>query len=310
MVFSENNWHGWVYGNQPEYTKQVPNQPFRTFHRKSTITVGTYKEELIKAAQSTIDTYPNQKFTLFFSGGADSELVLRSYLAINHPIEVIIYRYENDYNLYDVSYAVTICSMLGVPYKLIDFNLQKFYENDAEKYSEISEIDRPRALPHLKFLETTDNIGILGQGDPWWYRKEYIDYTVKGTWEYKDTESFVGAAKFIKHINKPSIDRWLKWTPGLFLSYTKLNWFKTLSNDGIIGKAGVNSTKLQGYREAYPEILDRNKLTGFEKIDELINEFESFLSKKNNGLVYRQDYVMSLAQIEQDILGSSNQLDN
>ena len=306
MIFSENNWHGWKYGDHPEYSKQIANQPFRTFHRKSDITVGSYKEELIKAAQSTIDTYPNQKFTLFFSGGADSELVLRSYLAINHPIEVIIYRYENDYNLYDVSYAVTVCSMLGVSYRLIDFNLQKFYENDAEKYSEISEIDRPRSLPHLKFLETTDNIGILGQGDPWWCRKEYIDYSVKGTWEYKDTESFVGAAKFIKHINKPSIDRWLKWTPGLFLSYTRLAWFKKLINDGIIGKTGVNSTKLQGYREAYPELIDRSKLTGFEKIDTLINEVEKHLSTKNNGLIYRQDCTMSLSQIEQDILGSSN----
>lgn len=309
MIFSENNWHGWKYGDQPEYSNQVPNHTFCTFHRRSNITVGSYKEELIKAAQSTITTYPNKKFTLFFSGGTDSELVLRSYLAINHPIEVIIYRYENDYNLYDVSYAVTVCNMLGVCYKLIDFNLQKFYENDAEKYSEMSEIDRPRALPQLKFLENTDNIGILGQGDPWWCRKEHIDYSVKGTWEYRDTESFMGAAKFIKRIGKPSIDRWLKWTPGLFLSYTRLNWFKKLINDEFIGKAGVNSTKLEGYREAYPEIINRNKVTGFEKIDDLIIEVENYLSTKNNGLIYRQDHTMSLSQIEQDILGCSNQFD-
>jgi hypothetical protein len=113
----------------------------------------------------------------------------------------------------------------------------------------------------------------------------------------------VGATKFIQHINKPSIDRWLKWTPGLFLSYTKLNWFKRLVNDEIIGKTGVNTTKLQGYREAYPDLLNRTKLTGFEKIDDLINEFEMFLSTKNKGLIYRQDYTMSLSQIEKDILG-------
>jgi hypothetical protein len=303
MIFSENNWHGWQYGTGFEYSDQIKDQPFQTFHRKSNIVIGSYKEELIKAARSTIDTYPNQKFTLFFSGGADSELVLRSYLEIKHPIEVIIYRYENDYNLYDISYAVNICNMLGVPYLLLDFNLQKFYENEAEKYSELSEIDRPRSLPHLKFLETTDNIGILGQGDPWWSRKEHIDYSIKGTWEYKDTESFVGAAKFIQRINKPSIDRWLKWTPGLFLSYTRLNWFKKLVNDEITGKAGVNTSKLQGYREAYPNMLDRIKLTGFEKVDDLINEFEIFLSKKNNGLIYRQDYITSLSKIEKDILG-------
>ena len=92
----------------------------------------------------------------------------------------------------------------------------------------------------------------------------------------------------------------------MFLSYTRLAWFKKLINDGIIGKTGVNSTKLQGYREAYPELIDRSKLTGFEKIDTLINEVEKHLSTKNNGLIYRQDCTMSLSQIEQDILGSSN----
>jgi hypothetical protein len=40
----------------------------------------------------------------------------------NIPIDIYIGRYERDYNLYDVSYAITICSMLGVEFEIIDFN--------------------------------------------------------------------------------------------------------------------------------------------------------------------------------------------
>jgi len=103
MIFSENNWYTWQYGNNTVNGKQVPNATFKTNYGKCHDRIGTYKEELIKVARSTIDHFQNQKLVLLFSGGSDSEVVLRSYLNINYPIEVVIYRYENDFNLYDVS---------------------------------------------------------------------------------------------------------------------------------------------------------------------------------------------------------------
>jgi hypothetical protein len=303
MIFSENNWYNWQYGDEPINGRYVPNKPFKTNYGKCLSQIGTYKEELIKVAQSTVNTYPTRKLTLLFSGGADSEIVLRSYLAIGYPIDVIIYRYENDFNLYDVSYAVTICNMLGVDYKIIDFNLAKFYENDAERYSELSEIDRPAALPYLKFLEITDGIPVLGQGDPWWYRTQHIDYSIKGTWVYGDMEIFTGTSKFLLSINKPGIPTWFKWRPGLVWAYTNLEWFKILTNDGIKGKAGVSSTKLQGYKEIFPDMINRVKVTGFEKIGSLVAEFEEFLSKKNKGLRYRQEHLRTYDELRKDILG-------
>jgi hypothetical protein len=309
MIFSENNWYNWQYGDGPLNGRYVPNKTFRTNYGKCLDTIGTYKEELLKVAQSTIDTFPNEKLTLLFSGGSDSEVVLRSYLALGYPINVVIYRYENDFNLYDVSYAVTICNTLGVDYHIIDFNLNKFYENDAERYSDLSEIDRPAALPYLNFLEVTDGIPVLGQGDPWWFRNQGTDYSIKGSWGYGDMEVFTGASKFLLAINKPGIPMWFKWRPGLVWAYTNLEWFKVLTNDGIIGKSGVSSTKLQGYKEAFPDMIHRVKATGFEKIGSLVTEFETFLSKKNNGLFYRQECLRTYDELRTDILGF-NKFDN
>jgi hypothetical protein len=303
MIFSENNWYNWQYGDGPVNGRHIPNKPFKTNYGRCNEDIGSYKDELLKVARSTIDTFPNQKFKLLFSGGSDSEVVLRSYLAINHPVEVVIYRYENDFNLYDVSYAVTICNMLGVEYEIIDFNLTKFYENDAERYAELSEIDRPAALPYLNFLEMSDDIPILGQGDPWWFRKQGIDYSVKGEWGYGDMEVFTGSSKFLIAINKLGIPTWFKWRPGLVWAYTNLEWFKLLTNDGIIGKSGVSSTKLQGYKEVFPDMLSRSKATGFEKIGTLVSEFETFLSNKNQGLVYRQECIRTYDELQTDILG-------
>jgi len=299
---SENNWYQWQYGDEPLFGRQTSNLPFNTFYSKSDVLIGSFKEELQKAAKSTLDHYPGLKPCIFFSGGVDSELILRAYLDIGANPEVYIVRYKNDLNIYDVSYAITICTILKVEYNLIDFNLQQFYENDAEKIAEDAQIDRPRMLPHIKFTECADGLIIVGHSDIRWYRP-HDDYTKKATWLAQDFEHDIGCDKYNILHNRPAIYQWWKWTPGLVISYTQLKWFKQLVNDEIIGKLGLNSSKLLGFREAYPDLITREKQTGFEKTDELINEFESFLKQKYKGLPYRQLVNRTLDDLLTEIIG-------
>ena len=154
MIYtSENNWYQWKYDDDMFGRRLSGDQTLHTMYTRSDVVVKSFKEEMLIAANSTMDHYSGMRPCIFFSGGVDSELVLRAYKDIgSNPIAYII-RYENDLNIHDVSYAITICMMLNVEYKLIDFQLFKFYENDAESVSMISQIDRPRALPQLKFLD-------------------------------------------------------------------------------------------------------------------------------------------------------------
>ena len=303
MIYtSENNWYSWQYGDGEKFGRQVDNQQFKTNFSHMTRPVMSFKQELLATARSTLESYPNLRPNIFFSGGAESEVMLRTYLEIGSNPKVTIMRYENDYNLYDVSYAVTICSMLNVDYDLIDFNLTKFYENDAERISEWAQIDRPRALPYCKFIEDAEGLPILATGDISVHRttKEYIP-NQKGEWLGICWEHDIGWSKFIRVINKPGIAEWFKWTPGLVLSYINLNWFTNLTNDGYPGKLGPNSTKLIGYREAYPDLIQRKKQTGFEKIDTLANEMQEFLNKKYKGLPYRNYHLRSPDQIRLEL---------
>jgi len=299
---SENNWYKWSYGAMAAFEKQTSDLPFNTSYDCGFVgAIGSFKEELIRAASSTLDHYPGLKPCIFFSGGSDSELLLRTYLDIGSNPEVYIVRYENDYNIYDVSYAITICNILGVKYHLIDFQLEKFYDSDAEKISELAQIDRPRALPYCKFMELVDGLPILGQGDPHWVRLN-DNYLQKGEWRYRDMEVFIGWDKYARYLNRPAIPEFFKWTPGLILSHTKLDWFNKLTNDEYSGKLGTNSTKLQGYKEIYSDMIHRQKQTGFEKTDAMINSFEQFLSKKYNGLPYRQHQDRTLEELRKEIL--------
>jgi hypothetical protein len=268
MYASINDWYSWDY----------TNEKFQTNYKPYLGSVGTFKEELIKAASSTIDIFGND-VSILFSGGSESDLMLRSFLAIKAKPNVYVVRYENDYNLYDVSYAVTICSILNVDYKIIDFNLTQFFENDAEEVSKIAEIDRPRALPYCKILELIDGVPIFGRGEP-------NPIKLENTWIQRCHEYDVGRIKYARAINKPAVAEWFKWTPGLVISYMNLNWFKNLINNKY-NVTDASTTKMIGYREAYPELINRVKKTGFEKIDTLINEVDKHLFNKYNGYPYR-----------------------
>ena len=306
MIYtSENNWYSWKYGNDEIFGRQdLSNiKPMTTIFGRYQGPVGSFKEENINAAKSIIDHYPNMPIDIMFSGGIDSELILRSFLATKHPFNVKIFRYENDINIYEVSHAVVVCEQLHVPYQLIDFNLQKFFENDAETISEQAQICKPRMLPQLKFLDYSDGLPIIGHSDMWWMRP-HDDYSIKAEWEMEDYEFDNGSDKYSIYHNRPAVIQWFKWSPGLILSYLDLQWFKTLVNDGYKGRMGVNSTKIIGYKEAYPEMMKRTKKTGFEKVDNLVNEVEQLLNKKYNGLPFRQIHKRTMKELLGEIRGT------
>ena len=288
MIYtSENNWYRWYYNNRP-FSFQSGSECFSTsFSCNYTATHRSFKDEMIAASKSILDHYPGITPSVLFSGGVDSELTLRSFLELGIKPKAFIFRYENDYNIYDVSYAVTVCSMLNVDYTIVDINLIKFFENEAERLSEIAQTDRPRTLPHCKFLEYVDELPIIGAGDINIHRKT-DDYSQQGDWVVRCDEYEIGWDKMLLSLDKPGVSQWFKWTPGLVYSFIKTTWFQKLINDQYPRRLGTNSTKIIGYREAYPDMISRVKQTGFEKINSVILEFENYLKEKNNGLVYRQ----------------------
>lgn len=292
--FSENNWVTWSYNDQPIQGRSTSGSDvFHVHHRPDPKPIGTFLEEGIRAAKSVADHYPGRQFDLFFSGGLDSEIMVRSFFAAGLKPRVHIVRYEDDINIEDVSYAVAIASSLNIDYNIIDMNIKKFFENDAERIAEQAQMDRPRMLPSLMYGDFVDGVSIFGMGEALWQRTDN-DYTKKGTWQYWEIESDYACDKYNLLHNRESIHLWHRWTPELVLAHTKYNWFNNLINDGYPRRLGNTSTKIIGFREEFPDMIERKKYTGFEKIESLILEFESFLEKKNQGLIYRRQVEYSI----------------
>jgi hypothetical protein len=291
-----NNWYQWGYDNSNWLGRRISSdQKFSSRYVFDKIKTFSFADALDYNLKTFIEDFPNEKYALLLSGGSESETVFRTFIKNKVNFIPYIFRYENDINIYDVSYAITLCESHDKKYRLIDLNLKRFYETDAEKISEFAQIDRPRLLPQLKFLDYIDEMPIGCHGEPSWHRLNH-NYDEPGIWVNSEFEFEMGWDKYVKYINRKSIMLWFKYTPEIALAYNQTPWIKMLINDEFYGKLGPRSTKLQAYKEVYPEMLFRKKQTGFELVDDLTSEFEKFLYKKYNGFPYRGVVERSLAE--------------
>ena len=303
-LFNEDNWYQWSYDDGPAFGLRTGRDDKLKIKYGKLPKFKPFKAALLDNARSTIDHFPGYKFNLLISGGIDSELMLRTYLELKHPVHAHIFRYEKDWNIYDVSHAVLMCENLNVPYTIHNFNLTEFFdEGKFVWFSDKAQSDRPRALVQLAFP------GIIGEGliisassDPRWYRP-HDDYTQQAQWRVQDFEHDIALDRFTHRIGIPAVMQWFKWTPALTLAWFSLRWFSRLVADGIPGKLGVVSTKITGYQEVFPEIPFRVKKTGFESIDHLVQPAEIALETINGGLFYRQQTDISADELWEEMTG-------
>lgn len=297
IYFSENNWCSWQYNDGPLHSRSpADNAMFKTVYKPTDEPIGSLWDEAVKGAKSTIDLHPGLQPSLFFSGGVDSEVMLRAFLHIGAKPNVYVVRYENDINIYDVSYAVSIANSLGIDIKIIDMNLKSFYENEAEKVSELAQCDRPRGLPQMKFADFVDGLPILCMADVTWQRSDN-DYNKKGDWKAWEIESDCAYDRYSTEVGRDAIYNWGRWSQGILIAHTRWKWFHRLINDYYPGKLGNSSTKFEGFSEEFPMMIKRRKKVGFEKCEDQIKEFEEFLKSKYNGLPYRRQSELTLDEM-------------
>ena len=98
-----------------------------------------FRSECLRTAESLANAH-GKNLVLFFSGGLDSEVVLRSFLAIGFPPRVLTIDFG--FNENEILQARDLCRELGVPWEKKVFDVDLFWKHDvftvAEKVGCIS----------------------------------------------------------------------------------------------------------------------------------------------------------------------------
>ena len=225
--------------------------------------IPNYKDSLYNNARVMRDSF-SEPFDVLLSGGIDSEIVVRTFKDLGIKHNTFIFRLENDYNIRDVNDAIAICQQINIPYKIIDFNLEHFFEHDALEYFNKSFVPRAGRLPRLKWIEYLDNIPVFCDGEPYWKRLYNADYSAQSEWHLQLGEDAYSSSLYASNIDRTVIGDWYEYTPEIILSHMKHPMTQQLLNDQLPGKLSSWSSRYTMHQEIWPEIVTRKKLVGYE----------------------------------------------
>lgn len=262
-----NDWLYWTF-DDVKYGKRTDKESVFKVH--SNIVehkpVKSYYEELYDNASAMRDTY-SEPFDVLLSGGIDSEVVVRTFKDLGITHNTFIFRYENHYNHSDVTSAIEICKSLHIPYKIVDFNLQDYYENHAYDYFKKSNATRAGRLIHLKFFDYLDNIPVMGDAEPYWKRDLEGDYTKKSEWRLVLGEEGHSCSTYLFNQGRESICDWYEFTPNVITAFNHHPIMQQLLSDQLHGKQSCWSSRVPIHQIHWPDIKPKAKLVGFEDVD-------------------------------------------
>jgi hypothetical protein len=248
-MFFKNNWLDWS-GSGTEFKfilKQTVTQP-----------VMNYYDELFENARNIRDIISGP-LDLMFSGGIDSEVVLRTYRELKIPINVFIFKYEDMLNYREFDHAIKVCTDLNVKHTVVDFNVKRFFENDAYDIWSKCKTTSSSWLPHMKLTEYLDNTPIIASGEPYWCKQD------DGNWVFELEEDAKFWTIYHKTIGRTAITDWYEYRPEVILSYMQLPRVQQLLNNQVPGKTSTVSSKALIHQSIWDDIIIRAKMVGFEK---------------------------------------------
>lgn len=261
--------------------------------------VSDFRTECIRAAQKIYDNRQGLKIDVLFSGGSDSEIVLRSFLELGVDFNVHIMRFDDYLNAHDWSYAYVICQNLNIKPIFHDLNLLKFWRTEEfRNFTWLSKCVSPQLVPHMWLMNRVDGLAIMGSGECYTARVDIVEnrstnfdntnYSKHVPWVLYEREKIASWYRFPMARNQPAVPGFFQYTPEIMYSFLVDETSLLLHSNQHIGKLSNKGSKFNIYKKYWPELVDRKKWSGFEKVlehDRVLRE-----EMRNSFGIYEYEY--------------------
>lgn len=264
----------YTYNNHLIYTISDRKFGFReTPYEHYKVSVGAIDKDYYKTSNwlqeqyRTADTVYKEfgkDLVVMFSGGTDSEIVLRSFLKIGIVPRCCFINFIGDHNIEDRMIAQNICDELNVKLEILDFDVINFYRG-GQAHEFASDIQ----CRQIAYLSVYHNIKKLQapavMGGEMLLRRNTD--TTGSKWYYTIRENEDGSAmRFtIKH-NIPLVNEWFSYTPEMMGYYLDHPSIQSLLNNRFNYKLSSVSSKNAILKSLMPELVDKIKTHGYENL--------------------------------------------
>lgn len=261
------------------HDRQSPEDQWIVEYGKCTNGVKDFRSECIAAAEKIYNNRNGAKLDILFSGGSDSEIVLRSFLELGVDFNVHIMRYDDYLNAHDWSYAYVICQNLNIKPIFHDLNLLKFWQSDEfAKRAKLSKSVSPQLVPHMWLMDQVDGLPVMGSGECYTARHDILEmrkvditeknYNVHIPWVLYEREKIACWYRYPMSKGRDVVPAFFQYTPEIMVSFLADSTSVDLHNNRFIGKLSNKSSKFDIYKKYWPELIDRKKWSGFERVVE------------------------------------------
>jgi hypothetical protein len=224
---------------------------------------GSYKGELMRTAELIRADY-GRDLVLMLSGGTDSEIVLRSFLQVGYTPRCVMIRFKDDYNDVDVVEAIDLCNQLNVPLEFVDFDVKDFlYSGEAAHFGNQLQCTQ---ITYLMVYHTILKLGMPAvMGGEVFLRRDIG--TQPSSWYYcfRENED-ASAMRFTNTFGVSLVNEFFSYTPELLLHYLNRPEIQSLVSNRMNYKLSSVSSKNAILKTLVPELIERKKTHGFEKL--------------------------------------------
>lgn len=271
--------------------------------------VKTYFEETLESAEYVRENSVG-KFTVFLSGGLDSQFVCKVLLRLGIDFDTIIIEYTDSqgipYNYHDIKWAYQFCESENIKSKTISIDFNNLVESGkAVEIAESIECSCAVTSSFLSVLDSIDGFIIMGDYPP------YLGYDdSKNIWILREFQFTHSIVKFFKKHSINGCPFLLSYSAEQTLSFLLDPSIVKLGTGKLQGKLGSNSTKTYVYNNGSNfnmphydfDSKSRIKLDGFENIwnSEIyqhpnIQIFKEFRKKWNGE--YQEPYIEAVKRL-------------
>lgn len=251
-------------------TRESLAERFRFESGEPSRPVLSWYEELKNALRLSIDSH-GSTFNVFYSGGFDSEILVRTLVELGANVVAHTIKFQDGENANETQHTDGVCDALGIK-QVIWLHDPKRYVRE-EKYLELGVKYSCTQLAYitvLEFVRRVQDLPTFMGGEIYVQLRQRSSMDVKsGTeWVYVYREDEDGMTyRYAMDTGHTLINEAFSYTPELVHAWTHCRSVQQIVQGHVPGKLSLISSKPKIFEEIYPyPTAARRKLHGYENL--------------------------------------------